>query len=110
MHLYEKRGRIKNKDLIFALLVFVLLIALFSAAFSGVADRSGARGDELVENAIRRAVVTCYAIEGRYPESLSYLVEHYGVVVDESQYYVSYEVFAENVMPGIRVLPKGGTS
>ena len=110
MHLYEKRGRIKNKDLIFALLVFVLLIALFSAAFFGVADRSGERGDELVENAIRRAVVTCYAIEGRYPESLAYLCAHYGVVVDETRYRVRYEVFAQNVMPDIAVTPLGGAS
>ncbi len=31
------------------------------------------------------AVVSCYAVEGSYPESLNTLQEHYGVRIDESK-------------------------
>ena len=110
MHLYEKRGRFQNRDLILALLLFALVIALFASAFAFVADLGDDRGDAIVESAIRRAAVTCYAVEGRYPESLAYLCAHYGVVVDETRYRVRYEVFAQNVMPDIAVTPLGGAS
>ena len=46
---------------------------------------------------------SCYAVEGRYPESLEYLEENYGIRVDREEYLVLYEVFADNVKPRFRV-------
>jgi hypothetical protein len=63
-------------------------------------------GKAQLEEALRRASVACYATEGRYPPSLAYLTEHYGVQVDEARYTVFYEVVAENWMPEITVLEK----
>jgi hypothetical protein len=60
-----------------------------------------------LENALRRAAVTCYALEGRYPPTLTYLSEHYGVAVDAERYGVRYDAFAPNVMPDIEVYPMG---
>ena len=57
------------------------------------------------EHAIRRASVQCYAIEGRYPPSVEYLEEHYGIVVDSDKYAVFYDGFASNLMPDITVIP-----
>lgn len=48
--------------------------------------------------------MACYAAEGVYPPDLEYLKEHYGLQVDENQYTVRYDVFAENLMPDITVL------
>jgi hypothetical protein len=50
--------------------------------------------------------VECYALEGRYPENVEYLIEHYNISVDESKYYVYYNVFASNIMPDITVAAK----
>ena len=41
-----------------------------------------------------------------YPPSLDYLADNYGVVVDREHYIVHYDVFASNIMPDIRVVPK----
>lgn len=58
-----------------------------------------------LRDAIRRASVQCYAIEGRYPPSVEYLEDHYGIVIDRDRYYVFYDGWASNVMPDITVLP-----
>ena len=43
---------------------------------------------------------------GAYPSSLAYLEENYGLVVNRSDYAITYEVFADNVMPNVVVLAK----
>lgn len=69
--------------------------------FSGQADREGT---DTLKSAIRRASVQCYAIEGRYPPSVQYLQDNYGIQIDEKRYYVFYNGFASNVMPDITVV------
>ena len=54
---------------------------------------------------ITRACVQCYAIEGRYPPSVAYLEERYGIQIDEERYNVFYSGFASNLMPDITVIP-----
>lgn len=60
----------------------------------------------LAEEAIRRAVVQCYAIEGIYPPDVEYIERRYGIPIDQEKYIVHYESFASNIMPDITVLRK----
>ena len=62
---------------------------------------------ESVRQAVLRSATECYCVEGAYPESLSYLEEHYGLNVNHRDYIVSYAVFASNVAPDVRVLVRG---
>lgn len=98
------RRLISLKDYIIPVLVFVLFFGFFFYGLD-VTDREKAK-DELAtaESNIRKAVVSCYAIEGRYPESYEYIRKNYGVHIDENKYYVHYEVFASNIMPEITVV------
>ena len=83
--------------------VFALL---FACVLLGLRNTSGTVGDtgrRNAEEAVRRAAVTCYALEGSYPESYDYLRERYGVRVNENRYDVHYSVFASNLMPDITV-------
>ena len=83
--------------------VFALL---FACVLLGLRNTSGTVGDagrKNAEEAVRRAAVTCYALEGSYPESYDYLRAHYGVRVNDSRYDVHYSVFASNLMPDITV-------
>ena len=82
----------------FALTLFFVLTGLNEAESSVRAN--GLRG---AEEAVQRAAVTCYALEGAYPESYGYLKEHYAVNVNEKSYLVSYTIFASNLMPDITV-------
>jgi len=65
---------------------------------------SRAEGMRILEDSLRRAVVQCYAVEGRYPESLAYIEENYGIYIDRAKYAVHYEIFASNHMPDITVI------
>ena len=56
---------------------------------------------------VRSAAIGCYASEGRYPQELEYLVEHYGLIYDEERYNILYDAFASNVMPDIAVHIRG---
>ena len=59
-----------------------------------------------LRTAVLDAAVQCYALEGAYPQSLSYLEENYGVQVNHSRFIVSYEAYASNQLPAVAVLEK----
>jgi|WetSurMetagenome_2_1015567.scaffolds.fasta_scaffold590620_2 hypothetical protein len=86
---------------------FVVIAALVVYGLVNVGRGSMDEGQRLLEESLRRAAVSCYAIEGRYPPSLDYLVTYYGVVIDSERYDVFYTgVFASNILPEITVIPK----
>lgn len=88
------------------LALFLVLLLLFWAAVSQLEMRRQREGRAQLEEAIRRAAVTCYALEGFYPPDVAYLQQHYGLQVDEQSYTVHYELLASNWMPDITVLER----
>ena len=73
---------------------------------AAIVDALREQGELSVRNAILNSAKQCSAIEGAYPSSLAYLEENYGLVVNRSDYAITYEVFADNVMPNVVVLAK----
>lgn len=88
------------------LALFLALLLLFWTAVSQLEMRRQREGRAQLEEAIRRAAVTCYALEGFYPPDVAYLQQHYGLQVDEQSYTVHYELVASNWMPDITVLER----
>ncbi len=82
----------------FAGVVYIMVTSV-SDISSGV---SGQQLD-LIENAVRRSAVQCYALEGSYPEDLEYLVESYGLQYDTQRYVVHYRNVGGNFLPEISV-------
>lgn len=107
MRLYGKSRSLSNRTLLFVAGTVVLL-GLFWWIFGKIGDSADAEQCRLTEEAIRRAAVDCYAIEGSYPRNLDYLVEHYGVQVDTGKFVVNYEAAGANLLPYIEVVPRGG--
>ncbi|WP_330587181.1 hypothetical protein [Aminipila butyrica] len=91
------------KNYIISIAVFIGVVGSFVYAINGISQRTDQEGAAALQQAIQRASVQCYAIEGRYPASVDYLVENYGVQVDTDKYAVFYEGFASNIMPDITV-------
>ncbi len=91
------------------IIVFVLLFVIVIIGLGDINKASDSESLTIAENSIRRAVITCYAQEGSYPESLEYLKENYGLKVSDS-YIVYYSIFAPNIMPDIRVVRKQVTN
>jgi len=92
-----------------AYLILVILLVIFfvqsSLGVDGFTNAAEFERVKTVEEAIQKAAVQCYAIEGSYPP-LNYLVDHYGLVINEAEYYYHYEVIASNIMPVIAVYKK----
>lgn len=59
-----------------------------------------------LEEALRKAAIQCYALEGGYPPSVHYLRDNYGIMLNEKDYFYHYEVMASNIMPDIKVIKK----
>ena len=101
-----------KKALYKRLLDFVILdltvcfILFFLTALSNLDNGKELEDKAQLENALHRAAVCCYAIEGAYPPDLAYLVEKYGVQIDTGRFTVSYELYASNLMPDITVLDR----
>lgn len=57
-----------------------------------------------VKAAVERCALQCYVVEGAYPPSLSYLEENYGLQINSREFYVTYDIFASNVPPAIKVI------
>ena len=87
--------------------VFVLIIAAAVVLTLRIDTAQDTAETDIVRNAIKDAALTCYAVEGAYPDNVEYLREHYRLAYDESRYYVTYEPFASNRIPDIYVTVKG---
>ena len=83
---------------------FVIWLCVLSAGYFKKVNAM--QGLALTEQAVRKAVLECYAIEGMYPAELSYLQEHYNLRIDGEKYRVSYDCFASNIMPQIHVFER----
>lgn len=91
------------RNYIFSLVTFLVVLGIFIYGLGLLSQKSTVEGAVTLEKALVRSSVQCYAIEGRYPPSVEYLEEHYGIQVDSEKYVVFYEGFASNLMPDITV-------
>ena len=103
----RKRKHSFARGLAISLIVFAALIFASVSLFRGVGTATSEAQIEMVRGAVRRAALTCYAVEGAYPATVEYLQRNYGLIYDEENYFVHYDSFASNILPDIRVTERG---
>lgn len=86
------------------IVVFVLLF--FLSALSNLDNGKSDEDKKQLEELINRAVVSCYSIEGAYPQSIEHIIENYGIQYNEEEYVIKYEFYASNLKPDITVLER----
>ena len=89
-----------------AVVAACVLAAVLWFAWDSANVQAEAQSALSVRNAVMEAAMQCAAVEGAYPASLKYLEEHYGLIVNHSDYAVTYEAFASNVPPSVVVVPR----
>ena len=99
---------INRKD-VAAILIFVALIIAFVFLVNNITGKGNGRELEIVRDAVKNSALTCYAVEGMYPDDLSYLRDHYNLSYNEERYIVYYHLLASNLMPTIKVVERGNT-
>lgn len=89
-------------------LAFALVLGALWFGIAQVDQRDLSEQAASLKEAVRRATMLCYAVEGRYPSSADELRERYGLAYDEEKFIVALDSFASNLLPDIRVLRVGG--
>ena len=87
-----------------------LLVVFFAWYADQFTVRNSEREMQTLQEAVDKAVTSCYAETGAYPESLKELRENYDLLYDENKYFVDYQVRGANLRPEITILVKGGKS
>lgn len=103
MHLYKKQGRGYIIGLIVTVLLFLVVLTYFYGRISDMSEEVKTGDVEILQEKIEDAIITCYALEGSYPESIEYIEKHYGVVIDHKKYFVDYENDMVNLKPQVTV-------
>ncbi len=103
MHLYKVKRKFKFRDIIASVLLFVVIIGVALFLLNNTDEPADKNGEDLVRKAVTKAAITCYTIEGRYPESLQYMVDNYGLYYNNEKYFVDYNIIGDNVSPQILV-------
>ncbi len=108
MNRFNKPDRLKRifNSRTLSIIVFVLVIVVFIIGINAVSNSSLTDDRTLLEKAVRKDIVHCYAVEGVYPPSLKYIEEHYGLTYDHQKYIVSYESIGSNIMPSVMIIDK----
>lgn len=108
MNRFEKHN-FKNKmmdSINFSLAIFFAVLFLFLFSVSFISQTSEAEQKNNLERALNRSIVNCYAVEGVYPSSLSYIEENYGITYDKNKFFVDYQVLGSNLMPDITIIER----
>lgn len=98
-------SRRRKRRILVACIVLVIAIAA-CLIFGAVQASAREQGALALHDSIMDAAKQCCAIEGNYPSSLEYLEQNYGLSINHDDYLVSYEAFADNIMPTVVVTPK----
>lgn len=90
------------KRVLYVVLFVAIVVVLAAGAY--VARASAREQAALtVRESVLNAAKQCCAVEGSYPSSLEHLEENYGLTINHDDYVVSYEWFADNVLPSVVV-------
>ena len=104
--LTKQEIRRRTRKRMAGLLAIVLVVMLVWLSSNAIGASLREQGELSVRNAILNSAKQCCAIEGSYPSSLEHLEQSYGLRVNRGDYAITYEVFADNVMPNVVVLAK----
>lgn len=99
----------KRLKIVSGLILSVCLIILSVALIPVISDTMLKNADitkQTIESSIEKALVHCYAIEGSYPPSIDYLIEFYGVHLQDDRYIYHYEFVGSNIRPIVKVFEK----
>lgn len=92
--------------LILGLLLFAAAAVWMVRGVREAAQVSDQEGLRVAQEAVERAVISCYSLEGVYPATYEDLKAKSGLAIDEEKYIVFYDVFATNMRPDVTVVER----
>ena len=109
--MYRFKDRKSFKDIFgsvqFSVIFFVAIFVFFLYMLGNISDDTKARQEESLNSAVHRCIVSCYCVEGTYPPSLDYMIQHYGLTYDKSSFFIDYRSEGSNIYPEVAIIRKG---
>lgn len=102
----KKRKYLNIRGMVVYLIILAVAVVLIIFAVNTFSQSSQSESERVLSQAISNSLITCYAIEGSYPSSISYLENNYGLSIDHDKYEVDYRMFAANIMPDFTLIRK----
>lgn len=94
----------KHKFMIlFNVMIFAGMLLLFVYGFQRTDTTMDEEDLNRVKQAVQKAALECYSIEGFYPEDVKYLEQHYGLYLQKDLYTIRYGYIGSNIMPDTNV-------
>lgn len=93
-----------TRNTIVSVVLFTGIVVIFLLCIGYTGRQTKEEQKLYLEEAIQRCMMQCYAIEGRYPESLTYIEENYGLIYDKETFFIDYRVVGSNLKPEVEVL------
>lgn len=103
----EKRGARLWLRIAVSVLFAAVLVGSAWLAFDRIYVQTDDAQISLVKEAVRKTLLTCYAVEGYYPADVGVLERDYGLKYNQERFAVVLDGFAANIMPTISVIRKG---
>ena len=97
----------RQTGLVLTLAVFLIVLLLFLGLLNSLSADTARQQRIHLENALNRGIITCYTLEGHYPESLEYLKEHYPLHYNEDMFFVDYQIQGANMLPDVTIIERG---
>lgn len=97
----QERQRLARR--IVAAVIVVAIFAAIAYTMSVAMSQAHEQAVVSVRESVLNAAKQCCSVEGSYPASLDYLERNYGLVINHDDYMISYEWFADNVIPSVVV-------
>ena len=88
------------------LLLFAAVAVWMVRGVQEAAQVSRQEGLRMAQEAVERAVVSCYSLNGVYPATYQELKAKSGLAIDEEKYIVFYDIFASNIRPSVTVVER----
>lgn len=95
-----------SESMNFSVFFFLIIIIIFLFGISFISSTSSRDQEQVLNDALWKDIIHCYAIEGYYPPSLSYIEDHYGLTYDKSRYLIDYVPVGDNIMPSVTIVEK----
>lgn len=102
----EKNRKFYKLPLLVPILFFIIMLTLFFRGIESVNESTIEKQKEGLEIAVKRSMAQCYAVEGAYPDSIDYIVKHYGLMYDKDQFLINYEYYGSNLLPEVTIIRK----
>lgn len=77
----------KGKNILF----FGLFLGLIWIGLSNINKSTENLDIDRVKNSLDTALISCYSVEGHYPENFQYLKKYYGFTYDINSYFITYD-------------------